>query len=95
MSWTVSFVNAAAEAELNALPLDMRTRFLRFADLFRERGVAAMREPWAKHLTGKLWELRLTGRDGIALDLRDRGPPAGGGAQDVRQEDAENAAAGN
>lgn len=69
MSWTVGFVNAAAAAELDALPLDMRTRFLRFADLFRERGVAGMREPWAKHLTGKLWELRLTGRDGIARSI--------------------------
>jgi phage-related protein len=69
MSWTVGFVNAAAEAELNSLPLDMRTRFTRFTDLFRDRGVAAMREPWAKHLTGKLWELRLTGRDGIARSI--------------------------
>ena len=69
MSWTVSFVNAAAQAELDSLPLDMRTRFTRFTDLFRERGVAAMREPWAKHLTGKLWELRLTGRDGIARSI--------------------------
>jgi phage-related protein len=54
---------------MDALQLDMRTRFLRFADLFRERGVAAMREPWAKHLTSKLWELRLTGRDGIARSI--------------------------
>src|SRR5690242_18390462 len=69
MSWTVSFVNAAPEAELNNLPLDMRTPFTRFTDLFRARGIAAMREPWAKHLTGKLWELRLTGRDGIARSI--------------------------
>jgi phage-related protein len=28
-----------------------------------------MREPHVKHLEGKLWELRLTGRDGIARAL--------------------------
>jgi phage-related protein len=28
-----------------------------------------MREPYAKHLSGKLWELRLTGRDGIARSI--------------------------
>jgi len=69
MSWTVSFVNAAAQAELNSLPLDMRTHFARLTDLFRDRGVAAMREPYAKHLSGKLWELRLKGRDGIARSI--------------------------
>jgi phage-related protein len=28
-----------------------------------------MREPHVKHLEGKLWEMRLTGRDGIARAL--------------------------
>ena len=69
MSWTVSFVNAAAQAEVNDLPLDMRTHFARLTDLFRDRGLAAMREPYAKHLSGKLWEFRLKGRDGIARSI--------------------------
>jgi phage-related protein len=69
MSWTVDFVNAAAEAELNSLPLDMRTRFTRFADMIVTSGITAMREPYAKHLSGKLWELRLKGRDGIARSI--------------------------
>ena len=29
----------------------------------------SLREPHVKHLEGKLWELRLTGRDGIARAL--------------------------
>ena len=29
-------------------------------------GVAAMREPHIKHLEGKLWEMRMKGKDGIA-----------------------------
>jgi phage-related protein len=69
MSWTVSFVNAAAEAELKALPADMIARFLRLGDLVRSSGIAALREPHAKHLYGKLWELRLKGRDGIARSI--------------------------
>lgn len=69
MSWTVGFVNLVAEAELNALPLDMRARFARYAELIEASGLAALREPHAKHLSGKLWELRLKGRDGIARSI--------------------------
>ena len=28
-----------------------------------------MREPYVKHLEGKLWEMRLVGRDGIARSI--------------------------
>jgi phage-related protein len=38
-------------------------------DIFRDHGLLAMREPYAKHLSGKLWELRLKGRDGIARSI--------------------------
>jgi phage-related protein len=69
MSWTVGFVNAAAEAEVRALPEDMIARFLRIGDMIRASGLQAMREPHVKHLTGKLWEMRLSGRDGIARSI--------------------------
>jgi len=69
MTWTVGFVNAVARAEVSALPLDMRTRFTRFGDMLQANGLAGLREPYAKHLTGKLWELRLKGRDGIARSI--------------------------
>jgi phage-related protein len=69
MSWTVGFVNATAEAEVYALPADMLARFLRIGDLIRDRGLVAMREPHVKHLTGKLWEIRMKGRDGIARSI--------------------------
>jgi hypothetical protein len=52
-------VNSAAEAELAALPADMVARFLRIGDLIRSFGLTAMREPYVKHLSGKLWEIRL------------------------------------
>ena len=69
MSWTVGFVNALAEAEVKALPQDMIARFLRIGDLIGSQGLPAMREPQVKHLTGKLWEMRLKGRDGIARSI--------------------------
>jgi phage-related protein len=34
-----------------------------------EAGLESLREPHVRHLEGKLWELRLTGRDGIARAL--------------------------
>jgi phage-related protein len=69
MSWTVGFVNAIAEAEVAALPADMNARFLRLGDVIRMSGLAALHEPHVKHLSGKLWELRLKGRDGIARSI--------------------------
>jgi phage-related protein len=69
MSWTVGFVNAAAEAEVTSLPLDMSAWFARIAELIADHGLLAMREPHVKHLTGKLWEMRLRGRDGIARSI--------------------------
>ena len=69
MSWTVTFVNRIAEAEVAALPEDMNARFLRIGDMIMASGLPAMREPHVKHLTGKLWEIRVKGRDGIARSI--------------------------
>ena len=69
MSWTVGFVNRTAEAEVAALPADMIARFLRIGNMIRASGLTAVREPYVKHLDGKLWEMRLKGRDGIARSI--------------------------
>ncbi len=69
MSWTFEFASQVAIDEAAALPNDLRSKLERFADLIREYGIAAMREPYAKHLEGKLWELRLKGKSGIARSL--------------------------
>jgi phage-related protein len=66
MSWSVVFVNAAAQAELAALPPDMRAKFEHIVTLVRDLGLEKVREPYVKHLEERLWEMRLTGRDGIA-----------------------------
>ena len=68
-NWTFEFASEVAIAEAAALPKDLRAKLERFADLIREHGIAAMREPYAKHLEGMLWELRLKGQSGIARSL--------------------------
>jgi phage-related protein len=55
-----------ASAELLALPEDMRARFLRIADMLQEFGPHQVGLPHARPLEGKLWEMRMQGRDGIA-----------------------------
>ncbi|MEA3044780.1 MAG: hypothetical protein QOH47_2618 [Sphingomonadales bacterium] len=67
--WSVEYVNALARAEVDALPLDIRANFERIVGLIRSLGLARMREPYVKHLDGKLWEMRLKGKDGIARSL--------------------------
>jgi phage-related protein len=69
MSWTVLFVNSTAAAELAALPVDMQARFERIVKLVVEHGLEQVREPYVKPLEGKLWEMRLSGRDGIARSI--------------------------
>lgn len=34
--------------------------------LIQALGLERMREPYVRHVEGRLWEMRLTGRDGIA-----------------------------
>ena len=69
MNWTVEFLSKIVEEELNALPLDMRARFERIVRLIEANGLHQVREPYVKHLQGKLWEMRMTGRDGISRAL--------------------------
>ena len=66
MKWVVEILNDAVLAELEALPMDMRARLTRIIDLIEDIGLERLREPYVKHLEGKLWEMRVKGRDGIA-----------------------------
>jgi phage-related protein len=63
--WTVA-LHPDASAELLALPEDMRARFLRIADMLQEFGPHQVGLPHVRPLEGKLWEMRMQGRDGIA-----------------------------
>ena len=66
MRWTVQILNAVVAAEIEALPDDMRARLGRFVSLIQEIGFEALPHDGVKHLEDKLWELRITGRDGIS-----------------------------
>ncbi len=66
MQWQVEILNEAVQAEIASLPADMQARFALLADRISQVGLETLSEPHVKHLTGKLWEMRLTGRDGIA-----------------------------
>ncbi len=66
MRWTVLACNAAVAAELDALPEDVQARFRRLITIIEQAGLAALPRDAVRHLEGKLWELRMTGRDGIA-----------------------------
>jgi phage-related protein len=67
--WRIEVLNETVAAEIAALPADMQARFLRIAERIVSVGLERLSEPHVKHLEGKLWELRLTGRDGIARAL--------------------------
>ena len=69
MAWRVEILNETVAAEIAALPADMQARFLRLAERIASVGLECLSEPHVKHLEGKLWEMRLTGRDGIARAL--------------------------
>lgn len=69
MTWQVEILNEAVAAEIAGLPAEMQARFLRLAERIGAAGLESLSEPHVKHLEGKLWELRLAGRDGIARAL--------------------------
>ena len=66
MAWTVETLDSRVDEELDALPVDMRERFVRISRLLEEFGPQHVREPYVKPLAGKLWEMRMKGKDGIA-----------------------------
>jgi phage-related protein len=69
MTWTVETLNEVVDAELEALPADMRARFVYISGLIEEFGLERVREPHVRHLRGPLWEMRMKGRDGISRAL--------------------------
>jgi len=66
MTWIVELLNNEVEAELRALPRDRLARFQRIVELIENQGLEHVHEPHIKYLRDKLWEIRLTGRDGIS-----------------------------
>jgi len=65
----VETLNETVDAEVEALPEDMRARLARIAKLIEEKGLERLGEPHLKHVQGRLWEMRLKGRAGISRAL--------------------------
>ena len=65
MPWAVN-IHPLADIELKAIALDMQARFVHIAELLEEFGPQRVGLPHIRPLEGKLWEMRMTGRDGIA-----------------------------
>jgi phage-related protein len=66
MLWTVEALNAVVDAEIDALPRDMRAKLARLSAVVEQSGLQALPRDSVKHLEDKLWELRINGRDGIS-----------------------------
>jgi phage-related protein len=65
VTWTVALI-PEAEDELLATPADIQAHLLHIRRLLIEFGPHQVGMPNIKHLDGKLWEMRMKGRDGIA-----------------------------
>jgi phage-related protein len=66
MTWKVQFLDNGVRAALESLPSDIQAKFLRISRLIAAHGLPNVHEPYVKHLEGRLWEMRMKGRDGIA-----------------------------
>jgi phage-related protein len=63
--WIVETLNANVDAQLEALPPDMRARFVSVAGLIESLGLEQVGGPYIDHVGGPLWEIRIKGKDGI------------------------------
>jgi len=66
MEWTIVYLNDAVRAEVEALSPELRAKFRRIVELIQSKGLERIREPYVKHLEGRLWEMRLSGPNTIA-----------------------------
>jgi phage-related protein len=66
MGWRVEFLDVSVQADLLALPSDMQARYLRIVEMIEASSPMMVHEPYTKPLGDGLYEIRMTGRDGIA-----------------------------
>lgn len=66
MKWVVETLDERVDAEIAALPVDMRARLVRYSAIVEANGLRSLPAEAVKHLEDALWELRITGRDGIS-----------------------------
>ncbi len=59
MPWIVETLNATVDKELDSLSSNMRTRFVHICELIGDFGHEKVGMPHVKHLTGRIWEMRM------------------------------------
>jgi len=64
--WQVFLADKRVKKEIAKLADDVQADFLHIVDMIQNYGPENVHEPHIKHLQGKLWEMRMRGRDGIA-----------------------------
>ena len=69
MSWTVETFDVVVDDEIRKLPPGLRSNLIRLMETIENVGLEKLREPQVKHLTGKLWELRVKASEGIARGI--------------------------
>ncbi len=69
MVWTVETLDQIVDEELEALPSDMKARFVWISQLIEIHGLQNVHEPYIKHVEDILWEIRMKGKDGISRAL--------------------------
>ena len=69
MTWMVEYLNQTVVEEAEALPVDMQARLQRIIELVQLFGLERVHEPHVKHLDGSFWEIRVSGKSGIARAL--------------------------
>lgn len=67
--WTVETLDTTVDEELDAMPADIRAGFVRASHLIEEFGPFRVGMPHIRSLDDKLWEIRVSGRDGIARGI--------------------------
>ena len=71
MAWSVEFLDEKVREAFDGFHLDIRASFQRIVELIQSHGLERVREPYVRHLEGRLWEMRMK-RD-RARRLRDSG----------------------
>jgi len=66
MNWRVRTFSPLVDDEIRALPDELLARLVRLTETIERYGLEALAPSQRKHLEGKLWELRVRGKDGIA-----------------------------
>ena len=67
--WKVEFLNESVEAEFDGLPTEIKAKIVRISQLIEQVGVSSVRQPYVRHLQGKIWEIRARGKEKLARSL--------------------------